>query len=50
MAQMRYELDLSSKTLGAQREANVIAQHFDGHLAIVLEVASEVHGSHSTVT
>ena len=47
---MRDELDLATESLRPERKTDIVAQHFDGDLAIVLEIAREVNRGHSAVT
>ena len=50
MTEVGDELDLALESLCAEREPDVVAQNFDGDVAIVFQIAREVHGCHGTVT
>ncbi len=47
MAQLGREPDLAQKALGAERLRQIGLEHLDRDLAIVFEVAREVHGRHA---
>lgn len=50
MTEMRDELDLATESLRSERKPDIVAQDFDGDVAIVLEIASEINRSHRSVT
>ena len=47
MIELRGGLDLAEEALGAQRGRQLGAQYFDGHLALVFQVTSEVDRGHA---
>jgi len=49
MTQLGRQLDFAQKALSAERLREVGFEHLDRDLAIVLEVAREVHGGHATL-
>jgi hypothetical protein len=50
VAELGRDLDLSEKPLGAERDGEFLVQHLDRHHTIVLEVAGEVDGRHTSGT
>jgi hypothetical protein len=48
--QMGRGLDLGQKTLGADDRCQLRPQDLERHLAVVLDVVCQVHGSHTTST
>ena len=50
MMESRGDLDLTQKSVGAQRRGEFGTQNFDRHFAAVLQVFGEVDSGHSTST
>jgi len=49
MTQLGRELDFAQKALSAERLREVGLEHLDCDVAVVLEVAREIHGGHATL-
>jgi hypothetical protein len=47
MTQFRGQLDLAQEAVAADAGGDVITQHLDGHVAIVLAIVREVHRRHA---
>ena len=47
MAQLRRELDLAKKPLGAERLPDFRLEHLDRDVAIVFDVVRQIHGRHA---
>ena len=50
MIQLRGDLDLAEKPLGADRGSKLRPQHLEGNRAVVLEIPGEIHHRHPPAT
>jgi hypothetical protein len=50
VAELGRDLDFSEKPLGTERDREILVKHLDRHHTIVLEVAGEVNGRHTSGT
>ena len=47
MLEIRRDLDLGQKALGAENDAQLGFEDLDGDTAVVFDVAGEIHGGHA---
>jgi hypothetical protein len=47
VGQLGGDLDLLQEALRSQRRRQVVAEDLDGDLAVVLEIARQIHGGHA---
>ena len=50
MTEMGYELDLAPEPLGAECEADIVANNLHGYFAILLHIAGKINRCHRTLT